>query len=118
MAAATAAVARGAWLPPRLVVDGTAPAAEPVPLAEPAVADLHAALRAVVTDGTGTALADVPGGDVSGKTGTAEAGPEVTHAWFVGWQDDLAFAVFVEDGGGGSGTAVPLAERFLRGLAG
>ncbi|MPZ28230.1 MAG: penicillin-binding protein [Micromonosporaceae bacterium] len=119
MAAATAAVARGAWLPPTLVVDPAAPPApEPAPLAEAAVADLREALRAVVTDGTGSALQGVPGGDVYGKTGTAEAGEDVAHAWFVGWQDDLAFAIFVEDGGGGSGTAVPLAERFLRDLAG
>ena len=118
MAAATAAVARGAWLPPTLVVDPAAAGPEPVPLAGPAVTDLQAALRAVVTDGTGSALQGVPGGEVSGKTGTAEAGADVTHAWFVGWQGDLAFAVFVEDGGGGSGTAVPLAERFLRDLAG
>jgi cell division protein FtsI/penicillin-binding protein 2 len=118
MAAAAAAVARGSWLPPELVVDPAAPAPEPVPLAAPAVSDLHRALRAVVTDGTAAALRGVPGGAVSGKTGTAEAAPKVTHAWFVGWQGDLAFAVFVEDGGHGSGTAVPLAGRFLRDLAG
>jgi cell division protein FtsI/penicillin-binding protein 2 len=72
----------------------------------------------VVTDGTAEALRDLPGPEVSGKTGTAEAGTDVEHAWFVGWQDDLAFAIFVQDGGSGSGTAVPLAGRFLRDLAG
>jgi cell division protein FtsI/penicillin-binding protein 2 len=118
MAAATAAVARGAWLPPTLVVDPAAAAPEPAPLPAPVVADLHTALRAVVSDGTASALRDVPGAAVSGKTGTAEAGEDVEHAWFVGWQDDLAFAIFVQDGGSGSGTAVPLAERFLRDLAG
>jgi cell division protein FtsI/penicillin-binding protein 2 len=117
MAAATAAVARGAWLPPTLVVDPAAPPAQPVPLPEQVVADLQTALRAVVTDGTGSALRAVPGGDVHGKTGTAEAGPEVTHGWFVGWQRDLAIAIFVEDGRSGSGAAVPLAEEFLRTLA-
>jgi cell division protein FtsI/penicillin-binding protein 2 len=118
MAAATAAVARGAWLPPTLVVDRAAPAAAPVPLPEPAVADLRTALRSVVTSGTAAALRGVPGGEVAGKTGTAEAGGGIEHAWFVGWQGDLAFAIFVQDGGSGSGTAVPLAERFLRDLAG
>jgi cell division protein FtsI/penicillin-binding protein 2 len=118
MAAATAAVARGGWLPPTLVVDPAAPAPEPVPLPATAVADLRTALRAVVTDGTAEALRDLPGPEVSGKTGTAEAGTDVEHAWFVGWQDDLAFAIFVQDGGSGSGTAVPLAGRFLRDLAG
>jgi cell division protein FtsI/penicillin-binding protein 2 len=119
MAAATAAVARGAWLPPTLVADPDAAAPEPAPLPEATVADLHTAMRAVVTDGTGSALASVPGGEVFGKTGTAEAGDgDVEHAWFVGWQGDLAVAVFVEDGGSGSGNAAPLAAAFLRSLAG
>jgi hypothetical protein len=35
----------------------------------------------------------------------------------VGWQGDVAFAVFVEKGGSSSATAVPIADRFLRELA-
>jgi cell division protein FtsI/penicillin-binding protein 2 len=115
MAAATATVARGAWLPPTLVLDPGAATPAPVPLDPAAVTDLHTALRAVVTGGTASALRSVPGGPVYGKTGSAEVGP-VTHGWFVGWQGDLAFAVFVEDGGSGSGSAVPLVDRFLREL--
>ena len=115
MAAATAAVARGEWLPPSLVPDAEAGSPESTPLDEQAVSDLHTALREVVSSGTATALADVPGEQVYGKTGTAEAG-EQTHGWFVGWQDDLAFAVFVEDGQSSSESAVPLAELFLRAL--
>lgn len=115
MAVATASVARGAWLPPSLVVAPEPESAEPVALDSSAVADLQASLRAVVTDGTASALGGVPGGDVHGKTGTAETGEDgVEHAWFVGWQDDLAVAIFVEGGGSGSGTAVPLADAFLR----
>jgi cell division protein FtsI/penicillin-binding protein 2 len=114
MAAAPAPGAGGRWLPPWLVVDGRE-APTPVPLDREVVADLHSALREVVTDGTATALADVPGAPVHGKTGTAEAGDQ-THGWFVGWQGDIAFAVCVEDGQSGSGSAVPLAERFLREL--
>lgn len=113
MAAATAAVARGAWLPPHLLAD--APAAQPSPLPEAAIADLQAAMRAVVTDGTATGLRNTPGGEVYGKTGTAEA-DELEHAWLVGWQGDVAFAIFVEDGRSGAGTAVPLADDFLREL--
>jgi cell division protein FtsI/penicillin-binding protein 2 len=118
MAAATAAVARGAWLPPTLVVDPAAPAPQPAPLTESTVAELRAALRAVITDGTGSALDGIPGGEVYGKTGTAEAGEDVEHAWFVGWQGDIAFAIMVEAGGSGSGTAVPLARAFLDTLSG
>jgi cell division protein FtsI/penicillin-binding protein 2 len=118
MAAATAAVARGAWLPPTLVANPEAAPPAPVALTESTVAELRAALRAVITDGTGSALDGIAGGEVYGKTGTAEAGEDVEHAWFVGWQGDIAFAIFVEDGGSGSGTAVPLAEAFLTSLSG
>ena len=69
--------------------------------------------------GTATALADVPGPPVHVKTGTAEFNdnPADTHAWTIGWQGDIAFAVFVESGGGSAETAVPIVEAFLRGLA-
>ena len=85
----------------------------------PEAADLQALTRAVVTDGTGTALQDVPGEPVRGKTGTAEYGTEVpprTHAWFAGSSGDLAFAVLVEDGGFGGATAAPVAAELLRAL--
>ena len=75
-------------------------------------------MRAVVTEGSGSALADVPGPPVLAKTGTAEFGDEEplqTHAWMIGVQGDLAVAVFVDVGDSGSGTAGPLLEEFLRG---
>ncbi|HEX8631942.1 MAG TPA: penicillin-binding transpeptidase domain-containing protein [Catenuloplanes sp.] len=120
MAGATAAVARGQFQQPKLVLE-PAPAA-PAPagpqLAATSVEPLRAMMRAVVTDGTATELKDVPGDPVHGKTGTAEFdnNPKNTHAWFVGWRGDVAFAVFVEKGGASSETAVPIAERFLRAL--
>ncbi|NLU80560.1 penicillin-binding protein [Micromonospora sp. HNM0581] len=122
MAAATAAVAKGGFVAPQLLLDPTPQrAAEPGPPLNPEpVTAVRQMMREVVTNGTGTALRDVPGEPVHGKTGTAEYddNPENTHAWFVGWQGDIAFAVFVEKGGSGSGTAVPIAERFLRALTG
>ncbi|MCZ7435751.1 penicillin-binding transpeptidase domain-containing protein [Micromonospora sp. WMMC241] len=120
MAGATAAVARGRFEQPKLLLD-PAPA-KPAPagpeLKPESVAALRTLMRGVVTGGTGAALADVPGGPVHGKTGTAEYdnNPAHTHAWFVGWQGDVAFAVFVEQGGSSTTSAVPIAERFLRGL--
>jgi len=87
----------------------------------PQAAVLQELTRLVVTSGTGTALAGVPGGPVGGKTGTAEFGSQVpprTHSWFTGYQGDVAFAVLVEDGGFGAAVAAPLAAAFLRGLAG
>ncbi|GIF71295.1 penicillin-binding transpeptidase domain-containing protein [Asanoa siamensis] len=116
MAAATASVARGSAVTPSVLADK--PAAAGAALKPETLEPLRAMMRQVVTTGTATALKDVPGGAVSGKTGTAEFdnNPAHTHAWFVGWQGDVAFAVFVENGGGSGETAVPAAERFLRAL--
>ncbi|GAA4579279.1 penicillin-binding transpeptidase domain-containing protein [Micromonospora coerulea] len=121
MAGATAAVARGRWEQPKLVLDPTPgqPAPAGPPLKAESVAALKTMMRAVVTAGTGKALVDVPGEPVYGKTGTAEYdnNPAHTHAWFVGWRGDVAFAVFVEQGGSSTASAVPISERFLRALA-
>ncbi|MEH1013962.1 penicillin-binding transpeptidase domain-containing protein [Micromonospora sp. CPCC 206060] len=120
MASATAAVARGQWQQPKLVLDpGPAQPAPAGPQLKAGSVDLlRTMMREVVTRGTATALADVPGGPVHGKTGTAEYddNPAHTHSWFVGWQGDVAFAVFVEQGGSSAASAVPAIERFLRAL--
>jgi cell division protein FtsI/penicillin-binding protein 2 len=71
-----------------------------------------------VTEGTGTALASIPG-DVHGKSGTAEYGggdPPPTHAWFIAYRDDVAVAVLVENGRSGGSVAAPLAARFFEAL--
>jgi cell division protein FtsI/penicillin-binding protein 2 len=119
LAAAAAAIARGRWLPPRLVVSP----ALPQPVAGPAIpptidTTLQVLMRAVVTDGTGTALADQPGLPVYGKTGTAETGvqnPPRTDAWFIGFQGNIAFAALVADTNNGFGgtLAAPIIGRFL-----
>jgi cell division protein FtsI/penicillin-binding protein 2 len=120
MANATAAVARGQFQQPKLVLE-PAPA-NPVPpgekLDDTVVAPLREMMREVVTRGTGEALRSVPGGAVFGKTGTAEfqTGSAETHSWFVGWQGDIAFAVMVQKGGAGSDAAVPIVSRFLTNL--
>ncbi|MFF5072480.1 penicillin-binding transpeptidase domain-containing protein [Micromonospora olivasterospora] len=120
MAAATAAVARGRWEQPKLVLDPAPAKSAPAgpQLRAESVEPLRTMMREVVTAGTATALKDVPGAPVHGKTGTAEYddNPAHTHAWFVGWQGDVAFAVFVEKGGASTDSAVPITERFLRGL--
>jgi cell division protein FtsI/penicillin-binding protein 2 len=64
-------------------------------------------------------VSTLPGGPVYGKTGTAEYGtnnPPATHAWFVGWQGNVAFAVLVENGTSGATVAVPVATSFLLSL--
>ena len=120
MAGATAAVARGQFKQPELITDPApaAPVADGPQLAESSVTPLRTMMREVITKGTGTGLRDLPGKPVFGKTGTAEFkdGEEETHAWFVGWQGDVAFAVMVEKGGAGAEAAVPIADRFLTAL--
>jgi cell division protein FtsI/penicillin-binding protein 2 len=75
-------------------------------------------MRLVVTDGTGTA-AGIEGEQVYGKTGSAEwSETEPTHAWFIGFWGDLAFAVVVETGGAGGTVAAPIAAAFIEALAG
>jgi len=120
MASATAAVARGKFRQPRLVLEPAplSPAADGEAIERAALDPLRAMMREVITSGTGTALKDVPGAPVYGKTGTAEfeSGSPETHAWFIGWQGDVAFAVMVQKGGAGADTAVPIVERFLTAL--
>ncbi|TDD73580.1 hypothetical protein E1293_30980, partial [Actinomadura darangshiensis] len=114
MATVAAAVADGSWRAPRLVPaklvragGGEAPRPRPVP----GTAALRTMMRAVVAEGT-AAGAGLPDG-TAGKTGTAEFGGG-THAWFIGYRDEVAFAVFVSAGGSGPRVAAPLAARFLR----
>ena len=116
MATVAATVAEGRWRQPRLV-SAEAEAAAPDPLDGKVAGTLRTLMRQVVTEGT-AATANLPG-KVGGKTGTAEFGsgdPLPTHAWFIGFRGDLAFAVVVEDGGVGGRVAAPVAARFLRGL--
>jgi cell division protein FtsI/penicillin-binding protein 2 len=118
MVGAVGAVARGEWKPPTLVID-PAPAtvaADGTALKPTTVTDLKAMMRAVVTSGTGkTRMAGTPGGPVYAKTGTAQfdSDPEHTHAWFIGYQGDIAFAVLVVNGGFGGVVGAAMARNFL-----
>ncbi|WP_030436239.1 penicillin-binding transpeptidase domain-containing protein [Actinoplanes subtropicus] len=120
MASVAAAVARGQFKQPRLVLDPapTKAAADGAPLDATAVGALRGMMREVVTAGTGTALRDVKGKPVFGKTGTAEfdASSKDTHSWFIGYQGDVAFAVMVQKGGSGAEAAVPIVKNFLNAL--
>jgi cell division protein FtsI/penicillin-binding protein 2 len=113
MAGVAATVAAGRWHAPRLLAGDRERAIAPL---DPGIRDtLRELTRAVVTEGTGTALAGVPG-DVHGKSGTAEYGgsdPPPTHAWFIAYRDDVAVAVLVENGRSGGSVAAPIAARFF-----
>lgn len=117
MAAVIASVQAGRTVLPALVVDHEVEQADVPALERGEVGELREMLRGVVTSGSGAQLSDVPGGPVIAKTGTAEYdddGTLRTHAWMIGAQDDLAVAVFVENGESGSSAAGPLLEAFLR----
>lgn len=115
MASVAAAAASGSWNAPHILVSSET--GDPVPVTAE-VGSLGEMMRAVVTRGTGTA-AEVEGDPVFGKTGSAEFGegdPPSTHAWFIGFRGDLAFAVLVEGGGSGGEVAAPVAAEFLSAL--
>ncbi len=76
-------------------------------------------MKKTVTGGTAAALS-YNSYSVAGKTGSAEyetGGSMGTHSWFVGFSNvddpDIAVAIIAEDGGTGSTTAVPIAQRIF-----
>ena len=125
LAVAAATVARGSYVAPQLVTNGT-PAdcsgspSPSAPIPAGVFSQLHSLMREVVTSGTATVLKSAPGGPVMAKTGTAEYGggdTPKTHAWLIGYQGDIAFAVYVQDGQSGGTVAAPVALKFLQNLA-
>ncbi len=114
MAGVAATVAAGRWHAPRILAGD--PASKGPRIAGGDLQTLRRIMRLVVTDGTGSPLAGIPG-QVIGKTGTAEFGsgdPPPTHAWFIAARGDLALAVVVERGRSGSSVAAPIAAKFFR----
>ena len=79
---------------------------------------IHGFMEEVVQEGTGTAAA-LRGVRVAGKTGTAENSGE-DHAWFIGSAEikgrKVAFAILVENSGGGGTEAAPIARKLLEKL--
>ena len=121
MAVVAASVDSGSLHLPRLVAGAPDDSAPAKPLDPTVVTDLQQMMGAVVTSPSGTAAkAGLPPG-THGKTGTAEFGsanPPQTHAWFIGYRGDLAFAVLVVGGGVGGAVAAPIAAKFLNAVTG
>ncbi|NJQ07500.1 penicillin-binding transpeptidase domain-containing protein [Streptomyces lonarensis] len=122
MAGVAATVADGEFRPPVLLPDAAQEeTAGGERLSEETVETLRELMRETVTQGTASALADVPG-TAHAKTGTAEVadgeGEVTTNAWIVGYDadNDLAFAVMLLDGGSGGSHAGPVAAAFLDAL--
>jgi len=119
MASVAATVQGGEFRQPALLRD-PAPKrhSPPAEVSAEITGELRALMRAVVTEGSGRALADLPG-QPGAKTGTAEFGtdkPPRTHAWMIGFRGDLAFAALIEDGGSGGKDAGPVVAAFLSAL--
>ncbi|MBO0843649.1 MAG: penicillin-binding protein, partial [Nocardioides sp.] len=117
MATAIASIQAGKTVVPQLVQGQQATATGIKPLTTQEAAQLRTIFRQVVTSGTGRGLKSIPGGPVIAKTGTAEfdkKGKRLTHTWMIAAQDDLAVAVYVDEGTTGSATAGPIVESFLR----
>jgi cell division protein FtsI/penicillin-binding protein 2 len=110
----TATVAHGST-PAPMLIEGQPATAKNLPTNPPAtaLAALPDFMRAVVTRGTATDLAGVPGGALYGKTGTAEHGttqPPQADSWFTGYQGDLAFTMLVVNGQTSGVLANPVAR--------
>jgi cell division protein FtsI/penicillin-binding protein 2 len=119
MAGLAATVGSGSFHAPVLVAGSADAKVAPRPLPAGVATSLRAMMAEVVTSGT-AAGAQLPAG-TAGKTGTAEFGGganPATHAWFVGYRGDIAFAVLVYGGGVGGAVAAPIAASFLLGVPG
>lgn len=103
--------------------DGTMTIVEPSVLngrvvSENAVQIVREGLRQTVTGGSARSLQSLPVSS-AGKTGTAQwSNSHPTHAWFTGFapyeNPTVAITVFVQEGGGGDVTAVPIAREILQ----
>ena len=73
-------------------------------------------MKNVISSGTGTRAA-VGGIEMAGKTGTAENSAGQDHAWFIGCanmpNEDISFAVIVENSGFGGSEAAPIINSIL-----
>lgn len=117
MSQVAAAIANNGTMVPGHLLLNTG-SGESVPLIDPVSAGIiAAAMRGVVTSGTGVKIASLPV-PVAGKTGTAEVPNQHSHSWFIGYapyggRRPLAFALFFENGGYGSTVAVPAAGEIV-----
>ncbi|MFD6058075.1 penicillin-binding transpeptidase domain-containing protein [Rhodococcus wratislaviensis] len=110
MALAAATIAHGSTPVPRLIagrettIDGDHPQISPE-----MVDGLRGMMRLVVTSGTAERIEDQ--GEVYGKTGEAEV-EGGSHAWFVGYRGDLAFATLVVRGGSSDNAVAVTRDMF------
>ncbi|AOW92393.1 penicillin-binding protein [Rhodococcus sp. WMMA185] len=110
MALAAATVANGSTPVPSLIAGReTSIDEDPPPISPEMVDGLREMMRLVVTSGTAGRIGDQ--GEVYGKTGEAEV-EGGSHAWFVGYRGDLAFATLVVRGGSSDNAVAVTRDMF------
>ncbi|MDQ4002938.1 MAG: penicillin-binding transpeptidase domain-containing protein, partial [Actinomycetota bacterium] len=131
MANMTGAVANdGTMMEPRLVREVRSPDGvildKPTPRVRGGVLDVETAQtlndmmqKSITDEETG---AQIPGIEVAGKTGTAEAPGGELHSWFTSFapadDPEIAVAVLVENGQEGFKSALPIARRLMEAYIG
>jgi penicillin-binding protein A len=111
--------------PDGIILDRPTPSVRHEALSAGTARTLNVMMQKVVTEG-GLTVAEVPGVEVAGKTGTAESGNGPPHSWWISFApaDDpqIAVCAMVENGGRGDRAALPVADRvieaYLKGGAG
>jgi penicillin-binding protein A len=108
--------------PDGIILDRPAPSSRRQALDAETARTLNEMMQGVITTGE-LVEAEVPGVEVAGKTGTAEAPPRQPHSWFVAFapaeDPEIAVAVMVENGGeigpqGDAATpAIPIAQDLM-----
>jgi len=113
--AVVAATVHDGQVPTPVLIRGqhTTTNATTAPPSENVLAQVRDMMREVCTTGTARSLASLP--NTFGKTGTAEVDNGAAHGWFVGYHDDVAFAVLLPHADS-SGPAVDVAGTFLRAI--
>ncbi|MBX3170684.1 MAG: hypothetical protein KF760_24985 [Candidatus Eremiobacteraeota bacterium] len=120
MACVAAGVSNRGWIPKPTLFHNKPEILGCIELSETDWARLRAGLEGAVSQGT-AAGAGGQGLGLAGKTGTVENSPSsdnprgYNHAWFVGYGQGLAMAVFLERSGGyGGALAAPIAVAVLK----
>ena len=111
--------------PDGIILDRPTPSVRHEPLPPETARTLNGMMQKVVTEGELT-VAEIPGVEVAGKTGTAEAPPGAPHSWWIAFapadDPEIAVCAMVENGGRGDRAALPIAdqvmEAYLNGGAG
>ena len=110
MALAAATVANGSTPTPHLIVgDETTVNGDRTAITPAMVDGLRGMMREVITSGTALRIAGQ--GEVYGKTGEAEVDGG-SHAWFVGYRGDIAFATLVVRGGSSDNAVAVTTDMF------